>query len=78
MSELEIFTTYVSFVTNFSDLLSEYNSAQAEFLTLDPSLGKRKRKAMTIQINEMVEQMDKKADQIYALYDVAELVCEDR
>jgi len=45
---------------------------------MDPSLGKRKRKAMTIKMSTMVEEMDKKADQIYALYDVAELVHQDQ
>ncbi|KAK6538604.1 hypothetical protein TWF694_010182 [Orbilia ellipsospora] len=52
----------------------DYKQVEAEFLACDPSLGRRKRKSLTHQLNEMVEQIDKKADQIYALYDVAELV----
>ncbi|EPS42170.1 hypothetical protein H072_3893 [Dactylellina haptotyla CBS 200.50] len=52
----------------------DYKQVEAEFLACDPSLGRRKRKTLTHQLNEMVEQIDKKADQIYALYDVAEMV----
>ncbi|KAJ6256828.1 hypothetical protein Dda_8696 [Drechslerella dactyloides] len=48
---------------------------EAEFLACDPSLGRRKRKGLTRRLNDMVEEMDKKSDQIYALYDVAEMVC---
>lgn len=55
---------------------SDYKKVEAEFLSLDPSLGKRKRKALTLKLNGMVEEMDKKADQIYSLFDVAEAVHE--
>ncbi|KAF3909196.1 hypothetical protein ABW20_dc0101614 [Dactylellina cionopaga] len=52
----------------------DYQQVESEFLACDPSLGRRKRKSLTHQLNSMVEQIDKKADQIYALYDVAEMV----
>ncbi|KAF3938773.1 hypothetical protein ABW19_dt0201344 [Dactylella cylindrospora] len=52
----------------------DYKKVEAEFIACDPSLGRRKRKALTHQLNAMVEEMDKKSDQIYALYDVAEMV----
>ncbi|KAK6333062.1 hypothetical protein TWF718_010886 [Orbilia javanica] len=56
----------------------EYKQVEAEYLACDPSLGRRKRKLLTNQLTEIVELMDKKADQIYALYDVAEgVVAED-
>lgn len=56
----------------------EYKQVEAEYLACDPSLGRRKRKSLTNQLTEIVELMDKKADQIYALYDVAEGVTTDR
>ncbi|KAF3190453.1 hypothetical protein TWF225_002210 [Orbilia oligospora] len=56
----------------------EYKQIEAEYLACDPSLGRRKRKSLTNQLTEIVELMDKKADQIYALYDVAEGVTADR
>ncbi|KAK6347307.1 hypothetical protein TWF696_007378 [Orbilia brochopaga] len=52
----------------------DYRQVEAEFLACDPSLGRRKRKSLTRRLNNMVEEMDKKSDQIYALYDVAEMV----
>ncbi|KAK6508608.1 hypothetical protein TWF506_010692 [Arthrobotrys conoides] len=55
----------------------EYKHVEAEYLACDPSLGRRKRKSLTNQLTEIVELMDKKADQIYALYDVAEGVTTD-
>ncbi|KAK6349301.1 hypothetical protein TWF730_010051 [Orbilia blumenaviensis] len=56
----------------------EYKQVEADYLACDPSLGRRKRKSLTNQLTEIVELMDKKADQIYALYDVAEGVTVDR
>lgn len=41
-------------------------------MSLDPSIGKRRRKALTGEMNELVAEMDYKCDQIYALYDVNE------
>ena len=41
-------------------------------MSLDPSMGKRRRKALTGEMNELVAEMDYKCDQIYALYDVNE------
>ena len=39
---------------------------------LDPAVQKKRRKALTREMNEMVSEMDAKSDQIYALYDVNE------
>ncbi|KAF8453129.1 hypothetical protein BGX38DRAFT_1179336 [Terfezia claveryi] len=49
-----------------------YQERAEEFLSLDPTKGKRRRKEITREINDMVAEMDWKCDMIYALYDVAE------
>ena len=41
-------------------------------MELNPALQKRRRKALTREMNELVAEMDAKSDQIYALYDVNE------
>lgn len=41
-------------------------------MNLDPTIGKRRRKTLTNEINELAGEMDYKCDQIYALYDVNE------
>lgn len=41
-------------------------------MNLDPTTGKRRRKTLTNEINELAGEMDYKCDQIYALYDVNE------
>ena len=41
-------------------------------MSLDPAIQKKKRKALTKEMNELVAEMDAKSDQIYALYDVNE------
>jgi hypothetical protein len=41
-------------------------------MELDPAIQKKRRKAMTRELNELVAEMDAKSDQIYALYDVNE------
>lgn len=41
-------------------------------MNLDPTIGKRRRKTLTNEINELAAEMDYKCDQIYALYDVNE------
>jgi len=41
-------------------------------MLLDPAIQKKRRKAMTRELNELVQEMDSKSDQIYALYDVNE------
>ncbi|KAI5808689.1 hypothetical protein DFH27DRAFT_235330 [Peziza echinospora] len=58
----------------FVHLKMAYQEKAEEFLSLDPSRGKRRRKEITAEINEMVAEMDWKCDMIYALYDVAEEV----
>jgi hypothetical protein len=41
-------------------------------MNLDPTIGKKRRKMLTNEMNELVADMDYKCDQIYALYDVNE------
>ena len=41
-------------------------------MELNPALQKKRRKALTREMNELVAEMDAKSDQIYALYDVIE------
>jgi hypothetical protein len=41
-------------------------------MALDPAIQKKRRKAVTRELNELVAEMDAKSDQIYALYDVNE------
>ncbi|RPB21607.1 hypothetical protein L211DRAFT_869862 [Terfezia boudieri ATCC MYA-4762] len=56
----------------FVHLKMAYQERAEEFLSLDPTKGKRRRKEITREINDMVAEMDWKCDMIYALYDVAE------
>ncbi|KAF8422513.1 hypothetical protein EV426DRAFT_670644 [Tirmania nivea] len=56
----------------FVHLKMAYQEKAEEFLSLDPTKGKRRRKEITREINDMVAEMDWKCDMIYALYDVAE------
>ncbi|PWW73057.1 hypothetical protein C7212DRAFT_221167, partial [Tuber magnatum] len=53
----------------FAHIKLTYQSKAEEFMSLDPSMGKRRRKALTGEMNELVAEMDYKCDQIYALYD---------
>ncbi|KAG0636188.1 hypothetical protein HOY80DRAFT_1011416 [Tuber brumale] len=56
----------------FAHIKLSYQNKAEEFMSLDPSMGKRRRKALTGEMNELVAEMDYKCDQIYALYDVNE------
>ncbi|CCX12568.1 Similar to Spindle pole body protein ppc89; acc. no. Q10218 [Pyronema omphalodes CBS 100304] len=56
----------------FRHLKLMYQRKSEEFMTLDPSIQKKRRKALTREMNELVAEMDAKSDQIYALYDVNE------
>ncbi|KAF8471707.1 centrosome microtubule-binding domain of Cep57-domain-containing protein [Kalaharituber pfeilii] len=62
----------------FVHLKMAYQEKAEEFLSLDPARGKRRRKEITREINDMVAEMDWKCDMIYALYDVAEEVITSR
>ncbi|KAE8550660.1 hypothetical protein EYB25_006888 [Talaromyces marneffei] len=46
--------------------------AQQSFSKHDASLGKRQRKSLSNKIEKLLKEIDTKADQIYALYDVVE------
>lgn len=41
-------------------------------MALDPAVGKKARKTVVREMNEIVAEMETKCDQIYALYDVNE------
>ncbi|KAF8541662.1 hypothetical protein BDD12DRAFT_828716 [Trichophaea hybrida] len=56
----------------FRHLKLMYQRRSEEFMELDPAIQKKKRKALTREMNELVAEMDAKSDQIYALYDVNE------
>ncbi|KAI5818088.1 hypothetical protein BZA77DRAFT_308364 [Pyronema omphalodes] len=56
----------------FRHLKLMYQRKSEEFMALDPSIQKKRRKALTREMNELVAEMDAKSDQIYALYDVNE------
>ncbi|KAI5844532.1 hypothetical protein DFP73DRAFT_573349 [Morchella snyderi] len=56
----------------FSHLKLNYQEKADEFMNLDPTIGKKRRKMLTNEMNEFVADMDYKCDQIYALYDVNE------
>jgi hypothetical protein len=52
--------------------LSQYQSHVDKYEHLDPAVSKRKRKALVTRLKEIIEELETKADQIYALYDVLE------
>ncbi|KAA8910628.1 hypothetical protein FN846DRAFT_904876 [Sphaerosporella brunnea] len=56
----------------FRHLKLIYQRRNEEFMELDPAIQKKRRKAVTRELNELVAEMDAKSDQIYALYDVNE------
>lgn len=51
---------------------SQYRKLTSQYERIDPGCGKRKRKAVANKLREILEEFEAKADQIYALYDVAE------
>jgi Centrosome microtubule-binding domain of Cep57/Centrosome localisation domain of PPC89 len=53
-------------------LRMESAQVEAVYNRLDPSLAKRKRKAIGSRLEKLLKLMDTKADQIYALFDVLE------
>ncbi|KAL7267818.1 hypothetical protein RUND412_009582 [Rhizina undulata] len=61
----------------FRHLKIEYEDKTQKFMVLDPAIEKRRRKALTREMNELVAEMDYKCDQIYALYDVNEEFVEE-
>ncbi|OKL56376.1 hypothetical protein UA08_08269 [Talaromyces atroroseus] len=55
-----------------SHLKMQLAVAQSSFSKHDASLGKRQRKSLSNKIEKLLKEIDTKADQIYALYDVLE------
>lgn len=55
-----------------SHLKMQLATYQAAYNKLDASLGKRQRKTLSEKIEKLLKDVDMKADQIYALYDVLE------
>ncbi|KAK9456798.1 centrosome microtubule-binding domain of Cep57-domain-containing protein [Dipodascopsis uninucleata] len=54
----------------FKHLKLQYHSLVEKYECLNPGLGKRKRKSLVSRLKEIIEELEGKADQIYALYDV--------
>ncbi len=51
----------------------QYTDSITAYEVLDPSLSKRKRKVLAANLRQIIEDLEGKADQIYALYDVLEV-----
>lgn len=56
----------------FRHLKAKYQGQTDEYNKLDPSLGKKKRKALAQDLRSTVEALEVKADQIYSVFDVLE------
>lgn len=56
----------------FRHLKLRYHSLTDDYNRLDPSLGKKKRKALATDLRQTIESLEGKADQIYAIFDVLE------
>ncbi|TGZ81770.1 hypothetical protein EX30DRAFT_363396 [Ascodesmis nigricans] len=70
--ELQLERVVKQLQDEFRHLKLVYQDKSDTFTKLDPSVGWRRRKALTNELNELVAEMGAKADQIYALYDVKE------
>ncbi|EMR09349.1 hypothetical protein PNEG_02303 [Pneumocystis murina B123] len=60
----------------FKHLKLRYQEFIQSYEKVDPSIGKRKRKALAGKLKNIIEELEAKADQIYALYDVVEMAKE--
>ncbi|KTW26377.1 hypothetical protein T552_02859 [Pneumocystis carinii B80] len=60
----------------FKHLKLKYQEFIQSYEKVDPSVGKRKRKVLAGKLKNIIEELEAKADQIYALYDVVELAKE--
>lgn len=56
----------------FRHLKIKYHSQNNEYNTLDPCLGKKKRKLLAEDLRATIEALEGKADQIYSIFDVLE------
>lgn len=65
-------TVLKSLEDELSHLKMQLAVAQQTFSKHDASLGKRQRKSLSTKIEKLLKDIDTKADQIYALYDVLE------
>lgn len=65
-------TVLKSLEDELSHLKMQLAVAQQAFSKHDASLGKRQRKSLSTKIEKLLKEIDIKADQIYALYDVLE------
>ncbi|KAG4306451.1 hypothetical protein PORY_000439 [Pneumocystis oryctolagi] len=57
----------------FKHLKLKYQEFIQSYEKIDPAVGKKKRKALVGKLKSIIEELEAKADQIYALYDVAEI-----
>ncbi|GAO49258.1 hypothetical protein SAICODRAFT_26956 [Saitoella complicata NRRL Y-17804] len=61
----------------FRHLKLHYQELLQEYEVMDPAVGKRRRKAVASRLRDIIEELEAKADQIYALYDVLEAAKEE-
>ncbi|CCJ29996.1 unnamed protein product [Pneumocystis jirovecii] len=57
----------------FKHLKLKYQEFIQSYEKIDPAVGKKKRKVLVGRLKSIIEELEAKADQIYALYDVAEI-----
>ncbi|KAG5437382.1 hypothetical protein PCANB_000813 [Pneumocystis canis] len=60
----------------FKHLKLKYQEFIQSYEKIDPAVGKKKRKALVGKLKNIIEKLEAKADQIYALYDVTEITKE--
>ncbi|KAK9337249.1 centrosome microtubule-binding domain of Cep57-domain-containing protein [Lipomyces starkeyi] len=70
--ETAVTTVLSQLEDEFRHLKFQYQSHVDKYEHLDPAVSKRKRKALVTRLKEIIEELETKADQIYALYDVLE------
>ncbi|KAK9367877.1 centrosome microtubule-binding domain of Cep57-domain-containing protein [Lipomyces kononenkoae] len=70
--ETAVTTVLSQLEDEFRHLKFQYQSHVDKYEQLDPAVSKRKRKALVTRLKEIIEELESKADQIYALYDVLE------
>ncbi|KAG5519607.1 hypothetical protein PMAC_001762 [Pneumocystis sp. 'macacae'] len=61
----------------FKHLKLKYQEFIQSYEKIDPAIGKKKRKVLVGRLKNIIEELEAKADQIYALYDVAEITKDD-
>ncbi|KAK9430570.1 centrosome microtubule-binding domain of Cep57-domain-containing protein [Lipomyces doorenjongii] len=70
--ETAVTTVLSQLEDEFRHLKLQYQSHVDKYEHLNPAVSKHKRKALVTRLKEIIEELETKADQIYALYDVLE------